>query len=168
MDPALIGLAGTAVGAIAGIAGAWLTQRGQLRMQREQRAYEERVRWLDDKRRLYRDLLTNVYGWHDALVSIWQNEADETLFEVRAAATEHSIEASLIASKPVRSSIEQLRAAFFAVQPAILSGASSEHADPPLAQVREKILQLEDALRTDLVDPDRLHARPRSRARRPR
>ncbi|MDX2709874.1 hypothetical protein PV350_44855 [Streptomyces sp. PA03-6a] len=90
MDAALAGLAGTTVGAVAGVAGAWLAQRGQLRALREQRTHEERVRWLDDKRAIYRDLLNAMYGWHDALVSIWQDNDNGRLTEHATPPTKES------------------------------------------------------------------------------
>ncbi|MFF3649740.1 hypothetical protein ACFYXV_13935 [Streptomyces sp. NPDC002181] len=159
MDAALTGLAGTTVGALAGFAGAWLAQRGQLRQQREQRAYAERVRWLDDKKGLYRDLLIAMYGWRDALVSIWR---DGRLSETRATAQKWGVEASLIASEPVRNAVEELRRRFLAAQPAILNRTSTAER-PPLGAVEEALELLEGALRAELSDPDRpdVHGRTR-------
>ncbi|MFE2876201.1 hypothetical protein ACFXG6_09645 [Streptomyces roseus] len=142
------------MGALAGFAGAWLAQRGQLRQQREQRAYAERVRWLDDKKGLYRDLLIAMYGWHDSLVSIWRGEDDGCLSETRATAYKWSVEASLIASEPVRSAVEELRRRFLAAQPAVL-GRTSTAERPPLGAVEEALALLESALRAELSDPGR-------------
>ncbi|MCD0485175.1 hypothetical protein LO771_23020 [Streptacidiphilus sp. ASG 303] len=72
MDATLAGLIGTKVGAVTGFAGAWLAQRAQIRLQREERMHQERVRWLVDKKPLFRDLLTALHGWHDSLVSVWR------------------------------------------------------------------------------------------------
>ncbi|MEW2138668.1 hypothetical protein AB0892_19075 [Streptomyces sp. NPDC005409] len=163
MDAALTGLAGTTVGAMAGFAGAWLAQRGQLRQQREQRAYAERVRWLDDKKGLYRDLLIAMNGWHDSLVSIWRGGDDGQLSETRGTAYKWSVEASLIASEPVRTAIEDLRGRFFAAQPVILSRAPMSE-PPPLEAVEEGLALLESALREELSDPHRPEVhRPPSR-----
>ncbi|MEU5722813.1 hypothetical protein ABZ783_13430 [Micromonospora sp. NPDC047738] len=157
MDAALAGLVGTTVGALAGVAGAWLAQRGQTRLQQEQRTYEERVRWLDDKRLLYRDLLIALYGWHDALVSVWDNDSDGTLPEARDAAYKCSVEATLIAPEPVRSAVEELRGRFFAAQPVILERTRPAGAKPPLAAVREGLSLLTEAMRADLSSPQRTH-----------
>ncbi|MFE6846200.1 hypothetical protein [Streptomyces sp. NPDC057686] len=165
MDAALTGLAGTTVGAMAGFAGAWLAQRGQLRQQREQRAYEERVRWLDDKKGLYRDLLIAMNGWHDSLVSIWRGADDGQLSEARGKAYKWGVEASLIASEPVRTAVEDLRGRFLAAQSEIL-GRTPMTARPPLEAVEEGLALLESALRAGLSDPHRpdVH-RPSSRPR---
>lgn len=163
MDAALAGLAGTTVGALAGIAGTWLAQRGQLRIQREQRTHEERVRWLDTKRELYRDLLIAMYGWHDALVCIWQHGTDEELFEIREAAQKWSVEANLIAPGSVRSAVNKTRNAFFAAQPEIFGRASTERGDPPILEVRKALVQLEGALHADLAEPMRSAIRHTSR-----
>ncbi|MER7463546.1 hypothetical protein [Streptomyces sp. NPDC097981] len=161
MDAALTGLAGTTVGALAGFAGAWLAQRGQLRQQREQRAYAERVRWLDDKKGLYRDLLIAMYGWRDSLVSIWRDEDDGRLSETRGTAYKWGVEASLIASEPVQTAIEDLRGRFLAAQPAILNRTpTSERA--PLGAVEEGLALLESALRAELSDPHRPDVHRRS------
>ncbi|WP_327283428.1 MULTISPECIES: hypothetical protein [unclassified Streptomyces] len=161
MDAALTGLAGTTVGALAGFAGAWLAQRGQLRQQREQRAYAERVRWLDDKKGLYRDLLIAMYGWHDSLVSIWLDEDDGRLSETRGTAYKWGVEASLIASEPVQTAIEDLRGRFLSAQSVILSRTrTTERA--PLEAVQEGLALLESALRAELSDPHRPEVRRRS------
>ncbi|KMO94803.1 hypothetical protein [Streptomyces roseus] len=162
MDAALAGLAGTTVGALAGFAGAWLAQRGQLRQQREQRAYAERVRWLDDKKGLYRDLLIAMNGWHDSLVSVWRDEDDGRLAQTRATAYKWSVEASLIASEPARTAVEELRRRFLAAQHAILSRTSTAER-APLEAVEEALALLEGALRAELSDPERPEVHRRSR-----
>ncbi|MFF4432830.1 hypothetical protein ACFYZ4_27175 [Streptomyces sp. NPDC001513] len=161
MDAALTGLAGTTVGAMAGFAGAWLAQRGQLRQQREQRAYEERVRWLDDKKGLYRDLLIATNGWHDSLVSIWRDEDDGRLSEARGSAYKWGVEASLIASEPVRTAIEDLQGRFSAAQLVVLRRTPTT-GRPPLEAVEEGLALLEAALRAELSDPLRPDVHRRS------
>lgn len=151
MDAALIGLAGTTIGAVTGFGGAWLAQRGQLRLFREQRSYEMRARWADEKRGLYRDLLVAMYEWHDALVSIWQGQDNGKLFESRMNATRLATEVSLIATAPVRAAVEDVHRTFLeSIQPRIL-GRSSASGAPPVEGLWEKITALEEALRSELV-----------------
>ncbi|MFD8793968.1 hypothetical protein [Streptomyces vinaceus] len=152
MDAALTGLAGTTVGAIAGFAGAWLAQRGQLRQQREQRAYEERVRWLDDKKGLYRDLLIAMNGWHDALDSLARGEDGGQLSETRGRAYKWGVEASLIASEPVRAAVEDLQGRLLTAQRVVL-GRPVVTERPPLEAVEEGLALLESTLRAELSDP---------------
>ncbi|WP_328861752.1 hypothetical protein [Streptomyces sp. NBC_00306] len=152
MDAALAGLLGTMIGAISGFSGAWLAQRGQVRMQREQRAYDERVRWLDDKRHLYRDLLLAVFGWHDALISIMQDEADGTLHDTRAAAYKLGVETDLIASEPVRLAAVDMRKKLLAAQGPILHGEATSAQDA-LKRAIVAADAFEEAVRSELIAP---------------
>ncbi|MFF4227748.1 hypothetical protein [Streptomyces sp. NPDC001820] len=158
MDAALVGLAGTTVGAVTGFAGAWLAQRGQLRIQQEQRVHAEQVRWLDDKKGLYRDLLITLYGWHDSLVSILKDEDDGKLFDYRLAAYKWIVEASLIARDEVRSAVSDVHRALLSAQPAIFEGTPTD--EWPLQSVEDGLSALEDALRAELAMPGRVGSRP--------
>ncbi|MFF4653245.1 hypothetical protein [Streptomyces sp. NPDC001380] len=155
MDATLAGLIGTTVGAVTGFAGAWLAQRAQIRLQREERMHQERVRWLVDKKPLFRDLLTALHGWHDSLVSVWREDAErDDLSEIRASATKWAVESSLIASKPVRVALDDVQRRFSDVQRLILERrvpAGSE----PLADVLSSLAVLEDAMRAELAEPMR-------------
>ena len=153
MDAALAGLLGASVGAVSGFSGAWLAQRGQLRLQREQRQHEERVRWLDDKRHLYRDLLLAVYGWHDALVAIMKDEADGTLHDARSAAYKLGVEIDLIASEPVRLAAVRMRRKLLTAQGPILH-AEPVDADAALKDVVAAAEAFEEAVRVDLAPPN--------------
>ncbi|MFC5800947.1 hypothetical protein [Streptomyces formicae] len=130
MEAALVGLAGTTVGAVTGFAGAWLAQRGQVRIQQEQRAHAEQVRWLDDKKGLYRDLLIKLYGWHDSLASILKDEDDGKLFENRSTAYKWIVEASLISGDEVRSAVSDVHRALLHAQTAILDDSSTAEEGP--------------------------------------
>ncbi|MEJ8657378.1 MULTISPECIES: hypothetical protein [Streptomyces] len=160
MEAALVGLAGTTVGAVTGFAGAWLAQRGQVRIQQEQRAHAEQVRWLDDKKGLYRDLLITLYGWHDSLASILRGEDDGKLSEHRSAAYKWIVEASLIADDEVRSAVSEVHHALLRVQPVVFEGTSATD-EWPLEAVEGGLSALEDALRAELAMPGRVGARPR-------
>ncbi|MDI9889438.1 hypothetical protein QMZ92_35325 [Streptomyces sp. HNM0645] len=158
MDGALIGLAGTTVGAATGFAGAWLAQRGQLRIQQEQRVHAEQVRWLDDKKGLYRDLLITLYGWHDSLVSILKDEDDGKLLDYRSAAYKWIVEATLIAGDEVRSTVRDVHRALLTAQAAIFEGTSTAD-EWPLQSVEDGLSALEDALRAELAMPGRVGSR---------
>jgi hypothetical protein len=160
MEAALVGLAGTTVGAVTGFAGAWLAQRGQVRIQQEQRAHAEQVRWLDDKKGLYRDLLIRLYGWHDSLASIMKDEDDGKLFDNRSAAYKWIVEASLIAGDEVRSAVSEVHSALLRVQPVIFEGTPTTD-EWPLQGVEDGLSALEDALRAELAMPGRVGSRPR-------
>ncbi|MFM9373289.1 hypothetical protein [Streptomyces sp. Da 82-17] len=155
MNAALAGLAGTTIGAIAGVAGAWLAQRGQLRLQREQRAHDERVRWLDDKRVLYRDLLIAMYAWHDGLNSIWRGEEDEHLSEAVLDAHKLSVEVMLIGPDPVKAAVSEARQKFFAANHSVTRRSSEDEPDP-LADVKDALKELQTLLRRDLSEPGQL------------
>lgn len=159
MDAALIGLAGTTVGAAAGFGGAWLAQRGQLRIQHEQRVHAEQVRWLDDKKGLYRDLLITLYGWHDSLVSILKDEDDGKLLDNRSAAYKWIVEASLIADEAVPSAVSDVHRALLSAQSAIFEGTSTTD-QSSLQSVEDGLSALEDALRAELALPGRVGSRP--------
>ncbi|MFI2352061.1 hypothetical protein ACH492_34740 [Streptomyces sp. NPDC019443] len=160
MEAALVGLAGTTVGAVTGFAGAWLAQRGQVRIQQEQRAHAEQVRWLDDKKGLYRDLLIRLYGWHDSLASIMKDEDDGKLFDNRSAAYKWIVEASLISGDEVRSAVSEVHSALLRVQPVIFEGTPTTD-EWPLQGVEDGLSALEDALRAELAMPGRVGSRPR-------
>lgn len=157
MDAALIGLTGTTIGALSGFGGAWLAQRGQIRLFREQRSYDAEVRWADDKRALYRDLLVAMYKWYDALVSIRKGEDDAELVESRTNAITLVVEVSLIAADPVRTAVEEAHRTFFHTQPHIFErsdtreGQPSEPVEDVLEGVRTKLLAMETEMRRELV-----------------
>lgn len=158
MDAALVGLAGTTVGAVTGFAGAWLAQRGQLRIQQEQRIHAEQIRWLDDKKGLYRDLLIALYGWHDSLASILGDEDDGKLFDFRSTAHKWLVEASLIAGDEVRSAMNAVHRALLDVRPVIFNGSPMTDAWP-LQPVQDGLTALEEALRAELAMPGRVGSR---------
>ncbi|MET8235657.1 hypothetical protein [Streptomyces sp. NPDC005078] len=160
MEAALVGLAGTTVGAVTGFAGAWLAQRGQVRTQQEQRLHAEQVRWLDDKKGLYRDLLIRLYGWHDSLASILKDEDDGKLFDNRSTAYKWIVEASLISGDEVRSAVSDVHRALLRVQ-TVISDSSSTADEWPLQGVEDGLSALEDALRAELAMPARVGSRPR-------
>ncbi|MFD6421479.1 hypothetical protein [Streptomyces sp. NPDC060198] len=151
MDAALVGLMGTSIGATAGFSGAWLAQRSQLRIFREQRSHESEVRWLNEKRELYRDLLMAMYGWHDALVGIWNDEESDNLFEVRSKAITLALEVSLIAKAPARSAVQEAHRGLLNAQPLILPRAQRTSGPEPLNDVRRTLTAMEEALRTELT-----------------
>ncbi|MFD7715440.1 hypothetical protein [Streptomyces sp. NPDC059814] len=151
MDAALVGLVGTSIGAVTGFSGAWLAQRGQLRIFREQRSHESEVRWLNEKRELYRDLLMAMYGWHDALVGIWRDEGSDTLFEVRSKAITLALEVSLIAKGPARSAVQEAHRGLLDAQPRILPRAQRTSGPVPLGDVLRKLTAMEEALRSELT-----------------
>ncbi|MGI5481679.1 hypothetical protein [Streptomyces lavendofoliae] len=169
MDAALVGLAGTTVGAVTGFAGAWLAQRGQLRIQQEQRTHAERVRWLDDKKGLYRDLLITLYGWHDSLAAIGKGVDDGRLAEHRTAAHKWIVETSLVADDQVRTAVSDVHRALLRAEAAMVdragggSGAGGDSAVgggvPVLAGVEDRLADLEDALRAELAMPGRVGTR---------
>ncbi|MFF3689629.1 hypothetical protein [Streptomyces sp. NPDC002187] len=159
MEAALVGLAGTTVGAVTGFAGAWLAQRGQIRIQQEQRAHAEQVRWLDDKKGLYRDLLITLYAWHNSLASILKDEDDGKLLDNRSAAYKWVVEASLIAGDEVRSAVSDVHRALLRVQPVVFEGTSTTD-EWPLQGVEDGLSTLEDALRAELAMPGRVGSRP--------
>ncbi|MFE5027950.1 hypothetical protein ACFRAO_32720 [Streptomyces sp. NPDC056656] len=159
MEAALVGLAGTTLGAVTGFAGAWVAQRGQVRIQQEQRAHAEQVRWLDDKKGLYRDLLIRLYGWHDSLVSILKDEDDGKLFDNRSTAHKWIVETSLISSEEVRSAVNAVHHALLRAQPVIFDSNSTAD-ESPLQGVQDGLLALEDALRAELAMPARAGSRP--------
>ncbi|MET9096274.1 hypothetical protein ABZX72_29785 [Streptomyces cyaneofuscatus] len=165
MDAALVGLAGTTVGAFAGFAGAWLAQRGQIRLQREQRVHAEQVRWLSEKKPLYRDLTVALHGWHDSLVAIWKNEDGSDLVEHRTAAYKWSVEASLIADDDVRSALVEVQRCFLHdAQPVILR-RPDERDGWPLKSVEDAMEVLEAAFRAELASPRQVEARRRQSSR---
>ncbi|MFD6278992.1 hypothetical protein ACFWFI_26010 [Streptomyces sp. NPDC060209] len=161
MDAALVGLAGTTLGAVTGFAGAWVAQRGQVRIQQEQRAHAERVRWLDDKKGLYRDLLIGLHGWHDSLVSILKNEDDGKLPDNRSVAYKWIVEASLISSDEVRHAVHDVHQALLLAQSVILDHTSTAD-ERPLQGVQDGLSGLEDALRAELAMPVRAGSRSRT------
>ncbi|MEV5457058.1 hypothetical protein AB0L17_01910 [Streptomyces cellulosae] len=152
MDAALVGLVGTSIGAVTGFAGSWLAQRGQLRLFREQRSHEVEVRWVNEKRELYRDLLMAMYGWHDALVGIWRDENDDSLMETRSKAITLAVEATLIAKLPARRAVQEAHQAFLTAQPRILQRAQRTSGPAPLDDVWAKLTAMEDALRLELTE----------------
>ena len=152
LDAALSGLLGATVGAVSGFSGAWLAQRGQLRIQREQRQHELAVRWLDDKRHLYRDLLLAVFGWHDALVSIMQDKADGTLHDFRSSVYKLGVEIDLIASESVRMAAVRMRRNLLKAQGPILH-AERVDADAALKDVMAAADAFEEAVRVELAPP---------------
>lgn len=152
MDAALAGLLGATVGAVSGFSGAWLVQRGQLRIQREQRQYELAVRWLDDKRHLYRDLLLAVFGWHDVLVSIMQDKTDGALRNVRSSAYKLGVEIDLRASESVRVAAVRVRRNLLKAQGPILH-AERVDADAALKDVVAAADAFEEAVRVELAPP---------------
>ncbi|MGW4495015.1 hypothetical protein [Streptomyces sp. NPDC004376] len=151
MDAALAGLVGTTIGGVTGFAGSWLAQRGQLRLSREQRFHEAEVRWINEKRELYRDLLMAMYGWHDALVSIWRDDNGDTLFETRTKAITLATEATLIAKAPARAAVQEARQAFLQAQPRILPRAQRTSEPVPLNDVWDKVMTMKEALRAELL-----------------
>lgn len=152
MDATLAGLIGTTVGAVTGFAGSWIAQRGQIRLQREERTHQEQVRWLSDKKPLYRDLLMALYGWHDSLVSVWRDDIEGDLREHRTLATKWAVEASLIASHPVRIALQDVQREFFGIQPVIFDKRVPSGSNP-LADVLRSLAVLEDSLRSELAQP---------------
>ncbi|MEV0252955.1 hypothetical protein AB0H82_01580 [Streptomyces sp. NPDC050732] len=151
MDAALVGLLGTSIGAVTGFGGAWLAQRGQLRLFREQRSYESEVRWVNEKRELYRDLLMAMYGWRDALISIWRDEGSDALFDTRDEAIKLSLEVALIARFPARTAVQEAHAALLMAQLGILPRAQRTPGPPPLGDVWRKLTAMEEALRSELM-----------------
>lgn len=152
MDATLAGLIGTTVGAVSGFSGAWLAQRSQVCLQRDQHQHAERTRWLDDKRHLYRELLIACHGWHDALVAISVDERDGTLYDSRTDAYKHGVEVELIAPEPVRLASANMRAKLLAAQGPILHSDGSDTEDA-LQQARLASNAFEEAVRSELVPP---------------
>ncbi|WP_405898844.1 hypothetical protein OG242_16215 [Streptomyces sp. NBC_00727] len=150
------------MGAFAGFAGAWLAQRGQVRLQREQRVHAEQVRWLGEKKPLYRDLTIALHGWHDSLVAIWKNEDGSDLAEHRTAAYKWSIEASLIANDDVRSALVKVQRSFMHDAQPIILRRPDERDGWPLKSVEDAMEELEAAFRAELASPRQLEA-PRER-----
>ncbi|MFR9793650.1 hypothetical protein ACL07V_34095 [Streptomyces sp. MB22_4] len=157
----MTGLLGTTVGALAGFAGAWLAQRAQTRMQREERTHQEQVRWLADKKPLFRDLLVVFRRWREAL-----SDADtgtEDLDGLRRSALKWSVEASLIASEPVRLALDEVRAAFAAVESELRDGRVPVEESGTAARLSSGLSALEDAMRAELKE---ILLSPRRRIRR--
>lgn len=127
-------------------------------MQQEQRNHAEQIRWLDDKKGLYRDLLIALYGWHDSLASIQGDEDDGKLSEFRSTAHKWLVEASLIADDEVRSAMNAVHRALLDVQPAIFDGTPVTDTSP-LQPVQDGLTVLEDALRAELAMPGRVVSR---------
>ncbi|MFE2019902.1 hypothetical protein ACFW9O_17885 [Streptomyces sp. NPDC059499] len=110
------------------------------------------MRWLDDKRHLYRDLLLAVFGWHDALVSIMQDKADGTLHDVRSSAYKLGVEIDLIASESVRMAAVRMRRNLLKAQGPILH-AERVDADAALKDVMAAADAFEEAVRVELAPP---------------
>lgn len=72
---ALIGVLGAFVGAGASTFTAWLTQRGQLRREVEQRRYDERTRWTNDKRDIFREIHVASNDWAHLLRKVARHRA---------------------------------------------------------------------------------------------
>jgi hypothetical protein len=123
-------------------------------MQHEQRVHAEQVRWLDDKKGLYRDLLITLYGWHDSLVSILKDEDDGKLLDYRSAAYKWTVEASLIADEAVRDAVSDVHRALLSAQSVISEGSSTTDRSS-LQSVEDGLSALEDALRAELALPGR-------------
>ncbi|AXG78991.1 hypothetical protein [Streptomyces paludis] len=164
MEAALVGLVGTTLGGVTGFAGAWVAQRGQVRIQQEQRVHAEQVRWLDDKKGLYRDLLIKLYGWRDSLASILVNADDGKLADNRSIAYKWIVETSLIADDEVRSAVSDVHRALLHAQTVISDGTSAA-GDRPLQAVEDGLVVLEDALRAELSVSARVRSRSWARWR---
>ncbi|MFI1154858.1 hypothetical protein [Streptomyces sp. NPDC020817] len=150
VDAALTGLLGTTVGALAGFAGAWLAQRAQTRMQREERTHQEQVRWLADKKPLFRDLLVVFRQWREALLDAGTGTDD--LAGLRRSALKWSVEASLIASEPVRLALDEVQATFAAVEAQLRDRRVSVEESGIAAQLGNGLSALEDAMRAELKE----------------
>ncbi|MFJ9459753.1 hypothetical protein ACIRST_32345 [Kitasatospora sp. NPDC101447] len=150
MDAALAGLLGTTVGAVAGLAGAWLAQRAQTRMQREERAHQEQARWLADKKPLFRDLLVVFRQWCEALLS--ERASTEDLASLRRSALMWSAEASLIASQSVRLALDEVQATFSAVEAQLRDGRLSLEETGCAARLGNGLSALEDEMRAELKE----------------
>jgi hypothetical protein len=84
MDPtALVGVLGALIGAGASTVTTWLAQRGERRRELAQRSYNERHRWTEDKRGIFRDLHVVTNDWAHLLRRVARDE-DVTASELRA------------------------------------------------------------------------------------
>ncbi|MEU2311491.1 hypothetical protein [Streptomyces albidoflavus] len=161
MDAALAGLVGTVAGALAGVFGSWLAQRAQLRLQRESLAHQESIRWVDDKRTLYRDLLIALHNWHDCLMSLWQEGNRDGLHDARTTAYRLGVEAGLIAQPGTRIAIKEARRGLLATQAAMARDLVPQDATDPCSEAKPLLIALEEALHVELSRADRSAATER-------
>ncbi|WP_277438051.1 hypothetical protein [Streptomyces sp. SPB162] len=124
-----------------------------MRLQHEQFAHQETVRWLDDKRALYRDLLIAMHGWHDGIAAMWQGEPASDLIATRTTAYRLGVEADLIALPQTRAAIGEARRGLFAVQAEVVLGLIPPNAGDPCVDVKQQLQQMENALRAELSRP---------------
>ncbi|MCQ8835798.1 hypothetical protein [Streptomyces malaysiensis] len=105
---------------------------------------------MDDKRALYRDLLIAMHGWHDGIMSLWRSQSSDELAEARETAYRFGIEAGLIASPLTLVAIKDARRGLFAVQTEVVLRQVPPDVSDPLAEVKERLVKLENALRAEL------------------
>jgi hypothetical protein len=83
---ALVGVLGALIGATASTVTTWLAQGGERRREHAQRAYDERHRWTEDKRGIFRDLHVVANDWAHLLRRVARDE-DVTASQLRAVET---------------------------------------------------------------------------------
>ena len=100
---ALVGVLGALIGASASTVTTWLAQRAERRRDLARRSYDERHRWTQDKRQVFRDLQMAANDWAHLLRRLARDE-DVPASELRAAERSfhaHLYEAALVAGPEV-------------------------------------------------------------------